>query len=483
MTRKSTRFSMGIVSLTVAAGMVLSACGAATPTAVPLEPTATTMMEQPTATTMMEPTKAMMEPTKAMMEPTKAMMEPTKAMAETSVTGGGGVSGDTIKIGIDLPLSGADASVGLPTRNGMQLAIDQANKNGGVTINGKQYKLEAYVLDDVPPGANSHDPAQSSKNSDSFISDNSALVVLGPFNSSNAQAMMPKLNTAGLCQISPSNTNETLTKPEFGKTKDYRPTGKVTYFRVAATDDVQGPAAADYAYDKLNLKKVYILDDTETYGKGIADNFEKEFKSKGGTVLGHDGVPAGTSDFSSIMTKVAAQGPDFIYYGGTSSNGIPQARKQMKSAGLDVPLMGGDGLVDGQFLDVAGVEGINTYGTVAAVNVDVLPEAKQFIQDYTAANFKEPIGSYSGPGYETAKIAIDAMSRANSATREGVCEALRNTKNYKGVLGETSFDENGDTTNQVISFYQVKAGKDGAITGKTDAVSWYFLDQIRFGNK
>ncbi|MDQ3927576.1 MAG: branched-chain amino acid ABC transporter substrate-binding protein [Chloroflexota bacterium] len=399
------------------------------------------------------------------------------ATATTGPGGGGGnFAGDTIKIGIDLPVSGGDATIGLPTRNGMELAIRQANEKGGVTVAGKTYKLEMYFLDDVPPGGTSHDPAQSSKNADSFIADPAVLAVLGPFNSSNAQAMMPKLNQAGLCQISPSNTNETLTKPEYGKTKDYRPTGKVTYFRVAATDDIQGPAAADYAYTELGLKKVYVLDDTETYGKGIADNFAKRFQELGGTVLGHDGVPKGTTDFSSIMTKVAAAGPDVVYYGGTSSNNIPLARKAMKASGLDVPLMGGDGIQDAEFLNVAGEDAIGSYSTVAAVNVETLEEAKQFIADYKAANFKEALGAYSGPGYEVANIAIDAISRASEPSREAVCEALRNTKDYKGVLGTTSFDENGDTTNKVISFYRADKNDKGEL-------AWVFVDQIRFGEE
>ncbi|MDQ3929679.1 MAG: branched-chain amino acid ABC transporter substrate-binding protein, partial [Chloroflexota bacterium] len=327
MLRKSSKLSLLIASLSLAGSIIMSACGGpAASTPVPTNTTGTT--EAATATT--------------------GTTDTATATTESGGGGGGNFSGDTIKIGIDLPVSGGDATIGLPTRNGMELAIRQANENGGVKVAGKTYKLEMYFLDDVPPGGTSHDPAQSSKNADSFIADDSVLVVLGPFNSSNAQAMMPKLNQAGLCQISPSNTNETLTKPEYGKTKDYRPTGKVTYFRVAATDDIQGPAAADYAYNELKLTKVYVLDDTETYGKGIADNFERRFKELGGTSLGHDGVPKGTTDFSSIMTKVAATGPDFVYYGGTSSNNIPLARKAMKSAGLDVPLIGGDGIQDAE---------------------------------------------------------------------------------------------------------------------------------------
>ena len=382
---------------------------------------------------------------------------------------GGAFSGDTIKIAVDLPVSGGDASDGIPTRNGMQLAIDQANAKGGVTIGGKTYKLEMYALDDVPPGGQAHDPAQGSKNADAFIADPAVMVVLGPFNSSVAKAMMPKLNTAGLCNISPANTNETLTKPEFGQTGTYRPTGKVTYFRVVTTDDIQGPAAADYAFDKLGFKKVYILDDTEAYGKGIADNFEKEFVKKGGTSLGHEGIQKGTTDYSSTLTKIASLKPDFIYYGGTSSNNIPLARKQMKAAGLAVPLMGGDGIVDKEFLTVAGADAEGSYGTVAAVNVEKLDEAKQFIADYKAANFKEEMGAYSGPGYETSSIAINAIKNAKEVSRDGVCSALRATKDFKGVLGTTSFDENGDTTNKVISFYEAKGGK------------WEFVDQLVFG--
>src|SRR5207249_4480670 len=121
----------------------------------------------------------------------------------------------------------------------------------------------------------------------------------------------------------------------------------------------------DYAIDKLGLKRVYILDDTDTYGKGIADSFEKEFRKKGGTSLGHDGVPHGVTDwgYRSILVKVVAPtNPDFIFYGGTSSNNIPLFRKQMIAAGLNIPLIGGDGIVDQEYLQVAGASAEGSYG-------------------------------------------------------------------------------------------------------------------------
>jgi branched-chain amino acid transport system substrate-binding protein len=456
---KPGKFKLSLVSMLVAGSLALAACdaggGASTPTTVTSAPTNTTVSAtNPTAET----------------SPTGMTAGETPAVGMTPATGmTPGASGGVIKIGVDLPVSGGDAAIGIPTRNGMELAIRQANEKGGLTIGGQQYKLEMFFLDDVPPGGQSHDPAQSSKNADAFIADNDVVVVLGPFNSSNARAMMPKLNQAGLCQISPSNTAESLTKPEFGQTGDLRPTGKVTYFRVVTTDDIQGPAAADFAIDKLGLKKVYILDDTETYGKGIADNFEKRFREKGGEVLGHDGVPKGTTDYSAIMTKIASTNPDLLFYGGTSSNNIPLARTQMKSAGLNIPLMGGDGIQDSEYTKVAGPDAEGSYSTVAAVNVESIPEAKQFIEDYKAAFPGQEIGAYSGPGYETAMIAIDAIKRADKKDRAAVCEALRNTKGFKGVLGETTFDANGDTSNKVISFYKVEGGK------------WTFVEQITFG--
>jgi branched-chain amino acid transport system substrate-binding protein len=382
-------------------------------------------------------------------------------------TAAGGSAGNVVKIAVDLPVTGAEGGIGIPTRNGVQLAIDRANKAGGVTIDGKPMQLQMYFLDDVPPGGQAHDPAQGSKNADAFIADPDVLAMFGPLNSNVAKAMMPKLNQANLPNISPANTNETLTKPQYGATKDLRPTGKVTYFRVCATDDIQGPVAADYAYDKLGKKKVYILDDTESYGKGLADQFEKEFKAKGGTVLGHDGVPKNTTDYSSILTKAAAAGPDLLYFGGTTATGIPIARKQMKAAGLDIPLMGGDGIINDEFLKTAGADAEGTYGTLAAVNATTLPEAKQFLADYKTA-FGTDVGSYSANAYEATNIAIAAIKKAGKKDREAVRAALAATKDYQGVIGTTSFDENGDTTNRWISIYQVKGGK------------WEFIDQQRF---
>jgi branched-chain amino acid transport system substrate-binding protein len=395
---------------------------------------------------------------------TSLMVAASMLLAACDV-GGGSSSTNVIKIGVDLPTSGADASDGVPARNGAELAITQA---GTVTLGGTTYTLQMYALDDAVNGV--HNPDQGVKNVQSFIADADVMAMVGPFNSNVAKAEMPVLNNGNLANISPSNTNETLTKPEFGQTATLRPKGIVTYFRVCTTDDIQGPAAADYMYNNLKAKNIYILDDTETYGKGIADNVEKRFKADGGTVAGHEGVPKGTSDFKTILTKIKGMSPavDGIFYGGTTSNGLALAAKQRGDVGLNIPFMGGDGIEEKAFTDLAGTAGDNSYATVAAVNAATLDSAKQFLADYKT-KYGSDVGAYSANAYDAANIIIAAIKAAGKKDREAVRAAIAATKDYQGVIGTTSFDENGDTTNRWISIYQVKSG------------AWTYVDQQKFG--
>jgi branched-chain amino acid transport system substrate-binding protein len=367
------------------------------------------------------------------------------------------VKGSTIKIGIDLPITGADASDGVPAENGAKLAIDQANAKG--TVAG--YKLEATVLDDAVNGV--HDPAQGARNTQQFIGDSATVAFIGPFNSNVAKVEIPISNEAGLAQISPSATNEGLTKPQFGglDLRKSNPT-RIAFFRVCTTDDIQGPAGADYALTKLNKKAAYIVDDNETYGKGVADNFEKEFIAKGGKVLGHDHLTKGQTDFKSLLTRIKGTNPDIVVYGGVSSTGGGLLRGQMPDAGLgSLPYLGFDGISNTQFIKDAGSAADNCYYTVAAVNAAKIPSATQFITDYKAA-YKTDIGAYSANCFDAANIIIAAIAKtaaAGSVTREAVRANIAATKDYKGVIGSTSFDENGDTTNRIISIYSITKGQ------------------------
>jgi branched-chain amino acid transport system substrate-binding protein len=369
------------------------------------------------------------------------------------VVGGGAALGpqlaraaQVVKIGVDLPMSGGEAPNGVPTNNGVLLAIDEANKAGGM------YMFQEVLKDDAVNGV--HDPAQGAKNVQELVADSAVVGIVGNFNSNVGKASIPISNAAGVVQITPSQTNPTLTKGSDAAALRTKPNN---YFRICTTDDLQGPVAADYAFKALKARKVAILDDTETYGKGIADEFEKEFKRLGGQVLSHDGIPKGTQDFHAILTKVKSENPDLLFFGGVTTTGGGLIRKQMPDVGLKALYEGGDGIVEDEFLKVAGDTAEGTYGTVAALDATKVASAKGFITGYKG-KFNEDPGAYSANAYVAAMVIIDAV-RAVGPDREKVRAHVAALKNYKSIVGTFSFDSNGDTTNRVISVYLVKNGK------------------------
>lgn len=401
-------------------------------------------------------------------------------------TGTGGSTGTpsgskVIKVATDFPVSGKDTSNGKPAENGAHLAVDEANTNKLIA----GYTIEFIPKDDVGPSG-AHDPATGAQNVTALIGDALVAGITGPFNSGVAQAEMPIANNAPIAMISPSNTNQCLTQTgaDIGCTgannlvPTLRPTGKVTYFRIATTDDHQGPANADYLYNTQHYKKAYVVDDTEVYGKGIANTFSGEWTKLGGTLLGRDSEPGTTTSFVSLLTKIAATNPDVIYFGGTDATGGTLMRQQM----LQVPALkntafaGGDGIVSASFATTVGLTGGPVYGTVASSDVTKNPAAADFITKYKATY--GDLGAYSAAGYDCMKIllngiksAIDkgAVVPANSGDtagaktfRQAVIDAMQQT-DYTGLTGHHTFDKNGDTTNKVITINHLEA-----VNGKPD---------------
>ena len=237
-------------------------------------------------------------------------------------------SGGTIKIGVDLPVSGADASIGIPTQNGAVLAVEEANKNG---FAGGKFKLETSLLDDAVQGK--HDPNAGAQNVKTFIADDAVLAMVGPFNSNVAKAEIPLTNDAGLAQISPSNTNDGLTVGDDAKKLRTAHPDTNAYFRVCTRDTKQGQTLAQVAAQRLGFKKAFIIDDNETYGKGLADVFDAQYRQLGGTVLGHEHITANQHDFKALLTKIKSQNPDVVFFGGNTSTGGGLIRRQMADVG------------------------------------------------------------------------------------------------------------------------------------------------------
>lgn len=383
-------------------------------------------------------------------------------------TSGGQASGNVIKIGSDLPVSGADASDGVPTQNGVKLAVIVANREKLAP----GFTFEADSLDDAVNGV--HDPGQGTKNVQALASDPAVVGIVGPFNSNVAKAEIPVSNFSGIALISPANTNPDLTKgPSALQLRPQNP-DQVTYFRVCATDDVQGPTGANYAAQTLHLKRAYIVDDNETYGKGVADQWSNQFTADGGTIVGRDHLTAGQNDFHALLTGAGAAHPDVVFYGGTSATGGDQLRKQMAGTPLaSVTMFGADGVRNQEFLNVAGSMANEVYATVASVNASKLPAAQAFLKDYQA-EFHEAVGSYSAAGYVAAMVLIKAAAaaaKANSGTmptRAQVLDQIRSTKRFDSIIGPFAFDANGDTTSRIISIYEARND------------NWVFLTQVKY---
>ncbi|GAC1568476.1 MAG: branched-chain amino acid ABC transporter substrate-binding protein [Vulcanimicrobiaceae bacterium] len=379
------------------------------------------------------------------------------ASHSSSTTQGAAGGGDVVKIGIDMPVSGADASTGIPTRNGAVQAIEEANAKGapgGV-------KFAAYDLDDAVQGA--HDPGQGAQNTRAFVSDAAVLAIVGPFNSSVAKAEIPITNDAGLAQISPSNTSTGLTKGDDAKKLRTSHPETIAYFRVCTTDDKQGAAGAQFA-KKIGFKKAFVIDDNETYGKGLADVFEAQFKAGGGAVVGHEHLTKGQTDYKALLTKAHALAPDVVFYGGTTATGGGLLRKQMADAGLrSTPYIGGDGISDDEFLKTAGEMANGSYYTVAAPETSKLASAASFVAAYKK-RWKSDVGPYSANAYAAAKLEIAAIEKAIAAgkkipSRADVLANVAATKGFASPIGTFGFDENGDTTNPILSLYKIAGGK------------------------
>lgn len=392
-------------------------------------------------------------------------------------TGGGGTasgaSKGTIVIASELPVSGADASDGIPAQNGANFAVTQKG-----TIKG--FKLAFKPFDDAVNG--SHDPQKGAQNVQQMISDNTILGMVGPFNSNVAQAEIPVANQAHLAMISPSNTNECLTQtfPYCNpQPSALRPAGGNNYFRVAAADTFQGPAMADYAYDTLKITKVAVWSDNETFGKGVADNFSNEFKKKGGTITNRqDFDTKTTSDFKSFLTAAKSGGAQGIYAGATSGTKGCVPRGQMKDVfTTDIYYMGPDGISNTQCISDSGsMANDKMYSTVAAADANQNPAAKPTIDAYTKAYpNKNDLGSYTFASYDCAAILIDAIGRAIDAaggkmpTRQQVVDAVAQTKGFQGTTGTYTFDKNGDPTQPTMAIFNLKG------------TSWAFVKQFAVG--
>ncbi|MGW0965439.1 branched-chain amino acid ABC transporter substrate-binding protein [Streptomyces sp. NPDC002516] len=364
-----------------------------------------------------------------------------------------------IIIGVDAPLTGQNSATGLGIQGGVQIAVDDANKNN--TVPGVTFKVQA--LDDKAI------PASGQANATQLVQNDKVLGVVGPLNSGVATQMQQVFDTANLVEISPSNTAPELTQGKNWQTSKTRPFK--TYFRTATTDALQGGFAADYAYNTLKKRKVYVVDDKQTYGAGLAKLFKAGFTKAGGKLAGEDHVNTGDTDFSALVTKIKNAKADLVYYGGQYDES-EKLTKQLKDGGVKIPLFGGDGMFSDTYIQTAGKTSEGDLATSVGQPVDSLASAADFIKKYKASGLKGDYGTYGGYSYDAATAIIKAIGavvkdgKIPDGARAKIVSEVQKTK-FDGIAGPVSFDEYGDTTNKQLTVYQVVGGKWKAVKSGT----------------
>jgi len=384
------------------------------------------------------------------------------AFTACSATPGTGGDKGTIEIWSSLPRQGSSKAQTDTIVNAINMALEEAgNKAGGYTIVYKD-------VDDSTAAAGKWDEATEIKNANDAVANDKLVAYIGTFNSGAAKLSIPILCGKGIVMISPANTNVGLTKPfNPGEPDVYYPDGcKKNYTRVVPADDLQGGAGALWT-SQLGAKNVYLLDDTEVYGKGIADVYNAKAAENGLTILGRDGIDGKASDYKALAEKIKATNPDLVYYGGITQNNAGQLWRDLRDAMPDVKLMGPDGIAEGEFIEAAGEAAEGSYVTSGAISPDQLTGAgKAFIDKYNAKYPTQKPEVYTAYGYEAAKVVLAAIERAalknpadTLALRALVLDEVKATKDFAGVLGTWSFDAAGDTSLTDMTALIVTAGE------------------------
>lgn len=372
--------------------------------------------------------------------------------------GGSGDSTKTAKIGVIAPLSGDLSALGLGIQHSVELAVKQANDSNAIP----GWKLEVSAKDDEAK------PDTGKNAATALAGDPDVIGVVGTLNTSTSQQVQPVLAPKNIVQVSPANTGPGLTQGANWQTDPKRP--YPTYFRTCTTDAVQGPFAARYLYETAKITKVATIHDKKAYGQGLVGTFTEEFKKLGGQVVAAQTINPDDSNFQAVISAVKPSGPQAVYYGGEYPQAGPLSQ-QMKAAGLNVPLMGGDGIYDPKYITLAGKTSDNDLATSVGAPVDSLPSAKKFVEDYNAAGFKEPYAAYGGYSYDAANAIINALktslkdAKDVESARQATVDAMSKVS-FDGVTGKVAFDQYGDTTSKVLTVYKVTGGKWATVVTK-----------------
>ncbi len=357
----------------------------------------------------------------------------------------------SVTIGISLPLTGSGAEDAVNVLHGAVLAIEEANAAGGPG----GYRVQITTLDDGTATAGQYDPAQAAVNARKLVSDKAVVGAIGPMNSGSGKAMAAILSQGNLATVTPSSTNPDLSDPKFAA--QYRPAGLPIFFRTVTTDAYQGPNMANFMARELKVRSVFVLDDSGTYGVGLADAFQARAARRGITVLGRDRVDPLQSDYTALLTKIRSLDTQALYCGSSALAGIKLV-KQSYDILPHVLKAGGDGLHQASILSGAGFPAAEGwYSTIAAPHMLDDKVVQPWIERYNK-RWGTPPADYSITAYDAAQVVLAAIAAVAQSgkpvTRAAVRDAMQAGR-VQTLQGEIAFDANGDMESRVVSVFQV----------------------------
>ena len=339
---------------------------------------------------------------------------------------GNSASGDVIKIGANLELSGAVATYGASINDGAKLAIEEINAAGG--IDGK--KIEYIPVD------NKSETAEATSAAIRLAEQEKVVAMLAPATSGNSVATVQIANKHKVPMVTGSGTAPNVTVNDDGSVNEYA-------FRTCFIDPFQGTVAANFATNELGAKNVAIYaDNASEYAKGLAASFKETVEANGGTVVIEEAYVAKDVDFKSTLTNIKSKNPDFIFIPGYYEE-VGLIVKQARELGIDVPLMGADGWDSPTLVELAGADALNnTYITNHYSSEDPDATIQKFVEAFKAKNNEAP-NAFHALGYDSIYFIVDAIKRVDGdITGEAIQKQLASTKDLSLITGTFTVDEN-----------------------------------------
>jgi branched-chain amino acid transport system substrate-binding protein len=349
-----------------------------------------------------------------------------------------GVASAQVKMGVEGPITGPNAAFGAQLKNGAEQAVTDINAAGGIM----GQKITVEFGDDVS------DPKQGVSVANKFAADGVKFVV-GAFNSGVTMPSSEVYQENGILEITPASTNPQVTERKMWN-----------IFRTCGRDDQQGAVAGAYILKHFKGKKIAVIDDKTTYGKGLADETVKAMAKGGMKPVLREGINVGEKDFSALVSKIKQSNADLVYWGGLHTEGGLIVR-QMRDQGVKAPLMGGDGITTDEFAQIGGpgvVGTLMTYGPDARKN----PAAKKVVDEFRAKKFEPE--AYTLYSYAAVQVIKQAAEAAKSLDPKKVAEKMHSGMPFKTVIGDLAYDKKGDIKRLDYVMYIWKKDNSGKIT-------------------